>query len=65
VQIPQIISQVLLVVLPPHPVHARRRLRIDLVERQPQPVHADMVQQRGELRILIPSRDLAHTIQRT
>ena len=60
-------QQVLLpvpVVLPPgHPVHAGRRVLLQGVERQRQPQAADVVQQRGEPRILILPRDLAHTAQ--
>jgi site-specific DNA recombinase len=61
-QVPEISPQVLLVLPPRHTIHTRRRILLQLVERQAQPVHRHVVQQRGEPRILIPSRDLAHTV---
>src|SRR5215472_5874526 len=64
-QVPQVRFQALPVVLPPHPVHPRRGLRAYLPVGPPQAFNGDMVQKRGEPRVLIPSRYLAHTVQRT
>jgi hypothetical protein len=62
-QIPEILIQALPVVLPRHPVHPRRGFRADSPEGRPQARQVDVVQQRGEPRFLVPSRDFAHTIQ--
>jgi hypothetical protein len=55
VQVPKVSHQVPLVLLSGHPVSARRHPGIQVIERQRQPCHADMVQQRGEPRILVLS----------
>jgi hypothetical protein len=53
------------VVSPRHAVDPRGRVRADRPIRLPQPIHADVVKQRSESHILIPTRHLAHTIQIT
>ena len=45
------------------PVHARCGPGAQVPVGYHQPLQADMVQQRGEPRILIPPRNLAHTAQ--
>ena len=52
-----------LVVPPSHPVHAGSRVLLQGPERPFQQLRRDMVQQRGEPRILVLPRDLAHTAQ--
>ena len=63
VQIPEVGHQVLPVVRPHHPVHARRGLRAQRPVGHHQPLQADMMQQRREPRFLIPSCYLTHTVQ--
>ena len=63
VQVPQIALQVLRILRPPHPVRARRRVLTQGRERRPQPVEGDVMQQRGEPRLLIPYSNFTHTIQ--
>jgi hypothetical protein len=65
VQVPQVLVQVLLVRLPGHAIDTGRRRLLEVVERPHQPVHADMVQQRGEPRILVPYCHLPHAVQLT
>ncbi len=57
--------QVLLVLMPRHAIDARRRPLLEAVERQHQPEHRDVVQQRGEPRLLIPSCHFPHAVQPT
>ena len=64
-QIQEIRLQVPSIVVPRHPVHPRRGLRADRPIRPPKPRRRDMVQQRGEPRVLVPSCHLTHTAQRT
>ena len=64
-QIQEIRLQVPSIVVPRHPVHPRRGLRADRPIRPPEPRRRDMVQQRGEPRVLVPSCHLTHTAQRT
>jgi site-specific DNA recombinase len=63
VQVPEVGHQVLPVVLPRHPVHARCGLRAQRPVGHHQPLQADMVQQRREPRFLVPSCYLTHTVQ--
>src|SRR5216683_2133199 len=63
VQVLKVAIQVLAVGCPRHPVHARRGLGTDRPVGPPQPAQADVVQQRGEPRFLIPSCHLTHTVQ--
>jgi site-specific DNA recombinase len=65
VQILQVDLQVLPVTGPGHPIHPWRRVRADRPVRRPEPTQRDVVQQRGEPRILVPSCYLTHTAQRT
>ena len=64
-EIPQAVKEVFPVLRPGHPVHSRGRVLLQALIRLQQPPLRDMMQQRGEPRILIPSRDLAHTAQIT
>src|SRR5262249_42331697 len=50
---------------PGHPIDTRRGLRANRLIGLTQPPQRDMVQQRGEPRILIPTCYLTHTAQRT
>src|ERR1700721_3137320 len=63
VQVLEIGLQILPVLVPRHPVHPRCRLRVDHPVSRPQPAGGDVVQQRGEPCLLIPSCYLPHTIQ--
>ena len=65
VQILQVSPQVLLVLPPRQPVRARRRVPFQFREHLPQPFQRDVVQQRGEPRILLPYSNFPHTIQPT
>ena len=65
VQILQVSPQVLLVLPPRQPVRARRRVPFQFREHLPQPFQRDVVQQRGEPRILLPYSNIPHTIQPT
>jgi len=47
-QVPQIALQVCLVVVPRHPIHPRRRVPLEGVERQLEQIRIDVVEQRGE-----------------
>jgi hypothetical protein len=62
-QVPEAARQVLPVVLPRHPVHPRRGLRAQVPVGHHQPFQADVVQQRGEPRVLIPSCHFTHAVQ--
>src|ERR1035437_1869386 len=64
-QILQVSPQVLLVLPPRQPVRARRRVPFQFREHLPQPFQRDVVQQRGEPRILLPYSNFPHTIQPT
>ena len=63
VQVPEVGLQVLPVGIPRHPVHPRRSLRADRPVGRSEAVLVDMVQQRGEPCILVPSCYFTHTIQ--
>jgi hypothetical protein len=62
-QAPEIVLQVLPVVLPRHPVHSRCSLGADRPVGRPEAVEVDMVQQRGEPCILVLPCYFTHTIQ--
>ena len=64
VQISEVLLQVLPVVLPRLAVHPRRRLRLDRPVGVVEALHGDVVQERCELRILVPFRNLSHAVQR-
>ena len=64
VQVVEIRLQVLPVGHPRHPVHPRRGLRAYRSVGRPEPVDVDMVQQRREPRVLVPSCHFTHTVQR-
>jgi hypothetical protein len=53
------------VVAPRHAVHPRGGARADRPVRRAQTVDADVMKERGEPHILVPTRHLAHTIQVT
>jgi hypothetical protein len=65
VQIPQVLFEVLPVVLPRHPVDSRSRARTNRPVRQLQTVDGHVVQERGEPRVLVLACCLAHAIQVT
>ena len=65
VQIPKVGFEILCVVLPRHPVHPGRGLRVQRPEGLSQAVDVDMMQKRGESRIPVLLRHSAHAIQRT
>jgi hypothetical protein len=52
-KIPEVRFEILAVVLPRHPVHPRRSLRPKREVRRPQAVDVNVVQERGEPRILV------------
>src|ERR671935_1515053 len=54
--------QVLSIFLPCHPVHSRRRLFLQAIVTLPEQVDAHMVQQSGELQLLILLCCFAHTL---
>ena len=57
--------EILAIVLPPHAVHPRRGLGLKRPVGSPQTIDVNVVQERGEPRILVRSCHSAHTIQRT
>src|SRR4051794_10149715 len=63
-KVPKIRFEILPVVLPPHPVHPRRGLRPKREIRRPQAIDVNVVQERGEPRILVLLCDSAHAVQR-
>ena len=65
VQIPKVLFEILPVVLPRHTVHARCGARTDCPVRLPQAVDGHVMQKRGEPRLPVPSRHLAHAVQIT
>ena len=65
VQIPKVSFEVLCVVLPRHPVHAGRGLRVQRPEGLSQAVDVDVVQERGEPSILVLLCHSAYATQRT
>src|SRR5260221_12971836 len=56
--------EIRLVVLPPQPIHAGRRIAPEREEPQPQKVDADMVEQRREPVLLPFLRSLSYALQR-
>jgi hypothetical protein len=65
VKIAKVGFEILCVVLPRHPVHPSRGLRVQRPEGLSQAVDVDVMQERGEPRILVLLCDSAHAIQRT
>src|SRR6266511_211491 len=65
VQVGEIRLQLLPVGRPRHPVHPRRSLRADRPVRHPETIDVNVVQQRREPRVLVPSCHFTHTVQRT
>ena len=63
-QIAKVRIEILPVVLPRHPVHPGRGLRVQPPVSRPQAVDVDMVQERGEPHLLVLLCDSAHAIQR-
>jgi hypothetical protein len=64
VQVLELALKAGLVVLPGQAVHARRRVLLDLEERLPEQVDADMVEERGEPFLLPLPCGLAYARQR-
>ena len=65
VKIPKVILEIAPVLVPRHAVHPRRGLRPKREVRRPQTVDIDVMQERGEPHILVPTRQLAHATQLT
>ena len=65
VQIAKVRLEIRPVVPPRHAVHPRRGLRADRPIRRPQAINVNMVQQRGEPRVLVLPCRLAHASQIT
>src|SRR5438034_531497 len=63
-QIAKVRIEILPVVLPRHPVHPGRGLRVQPPVSRPQAVDVDRVQERGEPHLLVLLCDSAHAIQR-
>jgi hypothetical protein len=64
VQVLKLALEVCLVVLPRQPIHARRGILLEFVERLFEQVDADVVEERGELLLLPFLRDLPYAVQR-
>jgi len=62
-QVFEVFSQILPVGVPRHLIDTRCSLRVDRHIGRPQAIQADVMQQRSEPRVLIPSCYLAHTVQ--
>ena len=62
VQVPEMCLQVKPVLMPRDTVHPRRGLRPKREVRRPQAVDIDVMQERGELRVLVLFRDPSHTM---
>ena len=56
--------EVRLVVLPPHAIHARRGFAFERIKRQPERINVDVVEERGEPRLLSKPCSLPHAVQR-
>jgi hypothetical protein len=65
VQIPKVRFEIQPVVRPRHTINPRSGLRPKRQVRRPETINVDMMQERGELRILVLLRRSAHTIQVT
>jgi hypothetical protein len=61
----EVLLQILPVGLPGHPVHPRSGLGAQCPVGHPEAVEVDMVQQRREPRVPVPSCRVAHTVQLT
>jgi len=64
-QIPEVVLQILPVVAPRHAIDPRRGIRADRPIRRPQAINVDVMQERGEPRVPVLPRHLAHAIQVT
>jgi hypothetical protein len=62
-QLLEVGSRVFTVPLPHDSIDSRRSLRLKALERPGQTVLVEMMMQRSELHLLVPERDLAHTLQ--
>ncbi|HTP29553.1 MAG TPA: hypothetical protein VMK12_28285 [Anaeromyxobacteraceae bacterium] len=62
-QIPKVGLEIQPVLPPRHTVHPGGRVPADRQVRLPQTVDGDVMQERGEPHLLVPSRHLAHAIQ--
>ena len=65
VQTPKVRLEIQPVFPPRHAVHPRSRARTDRPVRLAKTVDGDVMQERGEPHILVPSRHLAHAVQIT
>ncbi len=65
VKIPKMGLHILAVPRPRHAINSRCGLGVDPLVRSPEPVDGDVVQERGELRILVAFSDLTYPRQRT
>jgi hypothetical protein len=59
----EVLPQILPVGVPRHLIDTRSSLRVDRHIGRPQASQVDVVQQRGEPRVLVPSCYLSHTVQ--
>ncbi len=64
VQIDEPWLEIGLIVRPRHAIHARRRVPLEGEERQPEQIHIDVVQQRGELRLLVQPHGFPYALER-